>query len=919
MYIELEESEATAVLEQYNKKARESQQYLRCAVQQHGDDILTRWRKRTKAKRAALLSHAEPDLPQREDFIVHLNNAGTPWHMVRAHRKYFLPYLNVDKLVQNPSTLVGLLHARAKDSLEEWAPFDHEQLRNSWGLGFIDVDFNAGAVFMYGPRYGTLTKWEAGAAHRHDIVGYPRARLIIEAQITLLQFLKRVVEQLIVGLPDDKPASATKIEELILSGLRVAGDGACWSNFVNRPFTGPPRFDIDALVAQVKARADITSDHLWLLQTEPSYLKRHMRKIAQMETIESTGRNRIGLALITAELVAEMDINWFWRSAQVEFEHLQKFYGRYRDSIMPGSPMPKRVDDALGALELTLVNELHTRIKQLGAMVTQRPGFRSIYDSATPPVGSNTSGVMYEVKTRVKSQFTQQDGDVPVGQALAYRTERLWWILFQLQGEPDSEKRYPYPMLLDMLNEHLAISDRHERGRLDEILYEKLSDYATLLELLWTVRMHRPRNTNRIVDDCIKTEDRVIWRAAKARKKAAMPGIDAAHRATVDALATFQSAKRDQILTDTKKPKLVENEDMFLPLPSTSEMSPRLDLQAPKTKTKTRGEPGVAEETNVDEATVDETPLPTIKLPKRSYTTVRYMFPESPEERQKSIEWDTFVASMADAGFVAKNGGGSIVTFENQEATGGKIIFHRPHPDPSIDPIMLQSMGRRMNKWFGWRREMFVLADQIKYRVQRLAIAASRPFDRLQKYCRIGRSDGIPPRAKLRMHCVSQRRGMYMLVNATFQSSTTIVKKTADSAEVKPTDRSELAAIAEELEASHSGHIVTSSLCHMAFALHPTSRNQDKVIQTVLVVLSDSAVPSAALTIAVSSLARAQRSRPFHCSTMQTLQMQPIMGTYARHLIQGRLNDGASQTAGLTGLSEISVELGVTAREVLKS
>ncbi|CAI6338007.1 unnamed protein product [Periconia digitata] len=150
-----------------------------------------------------------------------------------------------------------------------------------------------------------------------------------------------------------------------------------------------------------------------------------MRKLAQMESIQSIGRNRIGPALIAAELGAKININWFWRSAQVEFEHLQKFYSRYQDSIMPGSPMPKIVDDALGALELALVNELHTRIKQFGAMVIQRPGFRSIYDSTTSPVRSNTQQLMYDVKTRIKSQFTQQNSNVPVREALAYRTERL--------------------------------------------------------------------------------------------------------------------------------------------------------------------------------------------------------------------------------------------------------------------------------------------------------------------------------------------------------------------------------------------------------------------------------------------------------------------------------------------------------------
>jgi len=39
------------------------------------------------------------------------------------------------------------------------------------------------------------------------------------------------------------------------------------------------------------------------------------------------------------------------------------------------------------------------------------------------------------------------------------------------------------------------------------------------------------------------------------------------------------------------------------------------------------------------------------------------MFPETEEERQKDVPWDTFVLSMGEADYIASNGGGSIVTF----------------------------------------------------------------------------------------------------------------------------------------------------------------------------------------------------------------------------------------------------------------
>jgi hypothetical protein len=64
--------------------------------------------------------------------------------------------------------------------------------------------------------------------------------------------------------------------------------------------------------------------------------------------------------------------------------------------------------------------------------------------------------------------------------------------------------------------------------------------------------------------------------------------------------------------------------------------------------------------------------------------------------------------------FSVKQGGGSAVIFENkgsikEQGTRGKIVFHKPHPVPKIDPIMLHAWGKRMTKWFGWHREFFVL------------------------------------------------------------------------------------------------------------------------------------------------------------------------------------------------------------------
>jgi hypothetical protein len=179
---------------------------------------------------------------------------------------------------------------------------------------------------------------------------------------------------------------------------------------------------------------------------------------------------------------------------------------------------------------LVLVNAIHERSQQLQAIVSQRPGFRENYVYGdTTPNKRGSCDVTYKLKC-----FGVNEHE---GHANIYREQRLWWIIMQLQGEPDSHTRFRYAMLLDMLDDHLAQSSTEERARLDEILYEKLSDYATLLELFWSIRMHCPRNPIRNIKDCEQTEDRLVWQAFKTAMSTQMPET----AATVKALEDFRS------------------------------------------------------------------------------------------------------------------------------------------------------------------------------------------------------------------------------------------------------------------------------------------------------------------------------------------------------------------------------------------
>ena len=73
---------------------------------------------------------------------------------------------------------------------------------------------------------------------------------------------------------------------------------------------------------------------------------------------------------------------------------------------------------------------------------------------------------------------------------------------------------------------------------------------------------------------------------------------------------------------------------------------------------------------------------------------------------KSSVGWKEVVAALVDAGLHTSQGEGSALTFLHSEK--GSISFHRPHPDPTVYPIMLHVMGKRLAKHFGWDGSVFV-------------------------------------------------------------------------------------------------------------------------------------------------------------------------------------------------------------------
>ncbi|PVH73887.1 hypothetical protein DL98DRAFT_594576 [Cadophora sp. DSE1049] len=150
------------------------------------------------------------------------------------------------------------------------------------------------------------------------------------------------------------------------------------------------------------------------------------------------------------------------------------------------------------------------------------------------------------------------------------------------------------------------------------------------------------------------------------------------------------------------------------------EKDPKTQFPAEKIKPKTRGVEQPDTDLSLDDLQLTKTetePLIQAAVSKKALAVFKVMFPnDNLKDRSKSVDWDAFVNAMGEeeVGFVARHSaGGAAYTFEPCEtskwAGQGKIVFHKPHPAPVLDSIMMSINGKRMKKWFGWSEESFSL------------------------------------------------------------------------------------------------------------------------------------------------------------------------------------------------------------------
>ncbi|MCJ1241963.1 hypothetical protein MMC14_009970 [Varicellaria rhodocarpa] len=262
----ISDADAQRIAAQYVQNARQDREYLSQQLASHADVILNRWKKKSMDKRGALLVNTIPELYGQQWFPARYTYTpeARKWKSRDKTRRsqLLLPWLSLEVLKTSPAVLFSLLHNRTLYAPQDWVPYDTRQLNFGWACGYFDNDYLSKCVIMYGPRYGELTDWQEDHIHRADMIGFPRARLILGAQAFLMGALRKIVDSILQGVDLNKPATSEKWRSVVSLGFKHFGANEIWPTYTNQAFSAPPNFDINNLLSIAQTRLDDASDHL---------------------------------------------------------------------------------------------------------------------------------------------------------------------------------------------------------------------------------------------------------------------------------------------------------------------------------------------------------------------------------------------------------------------------------------------------------------------------------------------------------------------------------------------------------------------------------------------------------------------------------------------------------------------------------
>lgn len=487
------DDEAKSIAAGHLKTINDDREYLRQHWTSLGESIVGRWKNKSAKQKATCLKRAEPKLYEKSWFTLRAHTGDVKFRNQSEASKYrtefLLDYMNVDGLKRDYVKLLGLVQNRALSTPEQWAEYDNQRIYYPWHFGMVDIKFSALCMVMHGPEFGTLTKWEANAAHRGDLLGFPRAQLFLEAQATELGILRKVVEQLVEGL--DLASAQDNPEPLPQLELKSLGRHDLWSTYTNQPFCSPPTFDSNSVLEKAQSRLGMSGDHLWLLQTDPDYLREAIRVVVNGLPSKHPKEHIFNVVALTVS--RSIWHFWSWNLIVTACKNVQEMEKKYVGCIGPGESLPDDYEQTFKELQFVLNSRVDDHRDILAMSLTLRAKYHE------------------DFKYNYVNQSTIVDISSKLKLAGILERDPVFYALHTLISPGTILMGFvEYTTLWSFLEETLATKQIHAK-RLDEELYTNYADYAAAQELQFALQFHRPQPAKEI-------KELLLWTKEEAAK-----------------------------------------------------------------------------------------------------------------------------------------------------------------------------------------------------------------------------------------------------------------------------------------------------------------------------------------------------------------------------------------------------------------
>lgn len=628
--------------------------------------------------------------------------------------------------------------------------FDNSQLKAAEGFEVLISEFNPHCVTMTGVNYGMkLVKWNEEKSHHWQNVGYQKAIHILTAQNHMMHFLRSVVEVLLhekSQLQDEQqPKSQPKWESLVQNSFFSFGSSSAVSirASANQPFSAPPAFDPIKTFELVESMYEASIDELDLAQTNPAYVQCLIRGLEGSSYFSALGHGPDGRwGFIMDELICNFYRRFiWWRQMHKECQLMMENYRAFQ--LTPNSETRKAYEASLFVIQDVALEHMAQQILLIQYSMPFQPGFvrnfeyERTYNKKQPMIiedkdafhndklfwsirglgfdrdrlftldpsfqfrvlDDHLAHASGKERKRINEQLLRSLSELAVVDEIrtSLVCDRGWnrqpSSLSELNA-PDFrvdfiekyQKKLSLPQLIKNggLSQQLRVFQKETRwpsGKIDEAWLKAAAASREQLSKLWT-RFRAGLKSQQVRKDF---SSNFIAEDEAALSAALRPSI-------VRALAEEDQKLRDTIKVrevpySTKQPTQwpVEEPEKFM-------------VPMPKSKKKTR--PSQSADNSSEDASaiapaepeVDVTepldPTPMLVKPE-NYDLFQAMF-TTPKAQMRSYSWVHFTQAMVDAGCSVTQGSGSAVHFRSEH---GVIVFHRPHPEPTIAQEIFIVMG----------------------------------------------------------------------------------------------------------------------------------------------------------------------------------------------------------------------------------